>query len=239
MDTTIDLARVLDSHRKWMERGEGDRANLSGADLRVAKLRDAILRGANLSGADLSGSDLRDAILRDANLIDANLIGADLIGADLSGADLSGADLSGSDLRYADLSYAILSNALLRDANLIGANLSGADLRGSDLSGAALPPYQLNLRADLRVYKKVAGTIVHLLIPRNIRRTASLVGRKCRAERAFVLAIQGDEPVTTRGLTYRLREWVYPDAYDDDPRVECTHGIHFFMTREEAQDYAS
>jgi len=237
MDKTIDLARVLDSHRQWTERGEADRAILCDADLSGANLSDAILRdanlcGANLIGANLSNADLSDAILIGANLRDVNLSGANLRYAILSNAILRYADLSNAILRGANLSGADLLDANLSDAILIGANLSGADL-----SGAALPPYQLNLRADLRVYKKVAGKIVHLLIPKNIRRTASLVGRKCRAERAFVLAIQGDEPVTTRGLTYRLREWVYPDAYDDDPRVECTHGIHFFMTREEAQDY--
>jgi hypothetical protein len=31
------------------------------------------------------------------------------------------------------------------------------------------------------------------------------------------------------GATY------HPDTYDDDIRVECTHGVHFFLTREEAE----
>lgn len=28
-----------------------------------------------------------------------------------------------------------------------------------------------------------------------------------------------------------------PDKFDPDVRVECSHGIHFFLTREEAETY--
>jgi hypothetical protein len=87
------------------------------------------------------------------------------------------------------------------------------------------------------VYKKVMDEIVLLKIPSHARRTASLVGRKCRASEAIVLAIEGDEPVMTRGVVYRIGCTVTPDSYDPDPRVECTHGIHFFLTREEAEAY--
>jgi len=31
---------------------------------------------------------------------------------------------------------------------------------------------------------------------------------------------------------------VRPDKWDPDPRVECTHGIHFFLTRQEAEEYS-
>jgi hypothetical protein len=29
-----------------------------------------------------------------------------------------------------------------------------------------------------------------------------------------------------------------PDSFDPDFRVECSHGIHFFITRQEAEDYS-
>ena len=86
--------------------------------------------------------------------------------------------------------------AYLRGAYLRGANLQGADLRGANLQGANLPPFQIPQHGELRVYKKAGGKIVHLKIPRGVARTASLIGRKCRAAGALVLAIQGDKPVT-------------------------------------------
>ena len=30
-----------------------------------------------------------------------------------------------------------------------------------------------------------------------------------------------------------------PDSYDDDPRIECSHGIHFFLTRKEAEEWSN
>lgn len=99
-----------------IERGRGEKADLSGA-----YLREASLSGGNLSGATLSF---------------ANLSGALLVGADLSGANLLGANLSGAELGFgADLRLG---------ANLFGANLFGAELEGANLEGARnLTPAQL------------------------------------------------------------------------------------------------
>ncbi len=156
--------------------------------------------------------------------------------------NLSGADLSGADLRYADLSGAGLSGADLRYANLSGANLSGADLSGANLSGARLPDFQLcPQEGSFIAFKKLQGGVIAKLgIPKSAARTSSLVGRKCRAEFARVLELSiGTEAFDTyTGNTlYKVGERVYPDSYDADIRVECTHGIHFFITRKEAEQY--
>jgi hypothetical protein len=73
----------------------------------------------------------------------------------------------------------------------------------------------------------------------------SLVGRKCRCRRAKVLAITGiDGKPTTVAVSqhdhdflYRVGEWVEEPAYDADIRIECAKGIHFFITRAEAEFY--
>ena len=74
-----ELAKILEKHKKWIDGDpDGERANLSGADL----------SGANLSRADLSWADLSVA---------------DLSWADLSGAVLSLADLSRAEIDYSSL----------------------------------------------------------------------------------------------------------------------------------------
>ena len=176
--------------------------------------------------------------LREANLREANLEGAKLRWADLRRADLRWADLRRADLEGAKLPGAILRGAMLREANLRGADLREADLRGAylrgaDLEGAKLTPFQLP-DGVLIVWKAVAGNIVCLSIPAEARRTATPIGRKCRAEYADVISIEGGRPVTTRGLEYVVGQRVTPDKYDPDIRVECTNGIHFFTTRGEA-----
>jgi len=181
--------------------------------------------------------------LREANLREANLEGAKLRWADLRRADLRWADLRRADLEGAKLPGAILRGAMLREANLRGADLREADLRGAylreaDLEGAKLTPFQLP-DGVLIVWKAVAGNIVCLSIPAEARRTATPIGRKCRAEYADVISIEGGRPAKTRGLEYVVGQRVTPDKYDPDIRLECTNGIHFFTTREEAEEFRS
>jgi hypothetical protein len=38
------------------------------------------------------------------------------------------------------------------------------------------------------------------------------------------------------GFFYRQGETVRPDSYSDDIRLECAPGIHFCLTREEAEE---
>ena len=128
----------------------------------------------------------------------------------------------------------VLEAPSLRRADLRGADLRWAKLREADLTGAKLPHFQLP-EGVLTVWKVVAGNIVCLSIPAGARRTATPIGRKCRAEYADVVSIEGGRPATTRGLEYVVGQRVTPDNYDPDIRVECTNGIHFFTTREEAE----
>ena len=133
------------------------------------------------------------------------------------------ADLGGADLRA----------AYLRAANLSGANLGGADLSGADLSGADLPDYAVcPPEGSFLAYKKVNEGVITLEIPAEARRTSSLIGRKCRAE--FVRVLEGGG-CSTRGGVYVEGKVYRPDSYDDDIRVECSNGVHFFVTRREAE----
>jgi hypothetical protein len=74
-----ELKDILDKHGKWIRNEEnGERANLSYADLRYADLSSANLRYADLSYANLRYADLSYADLRYANLSSANLSSANL-----------------------------------------------------------------------------------------------------------------------------------------------------------------
>ena len=202
-------------------RAKGERPNLYGADLSGADLYGANLYGANLRGADLSG---------------ANLYGADLRGADLRGADLRGANLSGADLRGADL-----RGAYLRDADLSGARLSGAYLRGAkDIPAFANAQTVIVPEGQIVGWKKCRdNVIVKLIIPAEARRS-NATGRKCRAEYADVAEVIGAEAGISRhdGMTeYRVGQRVTCDKWCEDRWEECAGGIHFFITRDEAEAY--
>ncbi|RIU40384.1 pentapeptide repeat-containing protein [Mycobacteroides abscessus] len=222
-------------------------ANLWEADLRGANLRGANLRGANLRGANLWEANLRGANLRGADLRGANLRGADLRGADLWGADLWGADLCGADLRGANLRGANLWEADLRGANLWEANLRGANLRGVECADLIVARTRiLPDEGKIIGWKKcLGGRIVSLAIPASARRSHAM-GRKCRAEKAKVLAIfnqdgsEASEAYSTHdpGFVYRVGETVKPtEPFDPDMWNECAPGIHFYITRIEAENH--
>ena len=192
------------------------------------------------SGADLSGAYLSRADLSRADLSRADLSRADLSRADLSRANLSDADLSGAYLSGANLSGANLSGAKLSGAKLSGAKLSGADLSGADIKKIYCTQFCIVPEGDIIGWKKLAnGSIAKLLIPKDAKRTNSVIGRKCRAEYVDVLEIFGEASVDkhTGKTSYKVGERVHPDKYDDLLTVECTNGIHFFITREEAEAY--
>jgi len=154
-----------------------------------------------------------------ANLRGADLRGAKLMGAKLMGAKLMGANLSYANLSYADLRSADLRGTDLRDADLLGANLTGAWLAGADLTGVTLPNFQIPQTDTLEVFKKCRyKVVVKLKIPARAKRTASLVGRKCRAEYAKVLKVYGEEAVSMHdpGVIYEEGAIVRPDSYCDD-----------------------
>ena len=170
---------------------------------------------------------------------------ADLRGADLSGANLHWADLHGADLRKANLIGANLIGANLRGANLRGADLRGANLSEADLSGAknvpSLPWTIVPSEGDIIVYKKLSEGICTLLIPKEAKRL-NATGRKCRAEFARVLNLP--EGVTIGHsmyddtFVYEVGQTVAPkEPFCEDRWDECSSGIHFFITREEAENY--
>ena len=197
---------------------------------------------ANLSGANLYGANLSGANLYGANLSRANLSGANLYGANLSGANLYGANLSRANLSGANLSRANLSRANLYGANLYGANLYGAK------NVENLPAYSIVPEGGAFIaFKKVHADgpcIATLEIPADAKRVSTPVGRKCRAEFARVIRIerQGVEIAEAysshdENFVYRPGEIVRPDSFDPNPLVECSNGIHFFITRREAEEY--
>lgn len=251
------LKEILRKHKMWLENEhDGERA-----DLNEANLRGADLYGANLSGADLRGADLYGANLYGANLFEANLFEANLSRADLCGADLYGANLGWANLYEAHISRADLRRANLRGANLSGANLSGADLRGANLDGANLSgakniniPLACPEKGSFIGFKKAKciydarpkDIIVELEITENAIRFSS-TGRKCRCSEARVLSITNLDGTPAdileafsaydENFVYKVGDIVKVDNFDKNRWNECSTGIHFFITRQEAVDY--
>ena len=229
-----ELNKILEQHLAWVrsEGNKGARAYLKGAILKDAYLRSAYLRSADLRGADLS----------DANLSGADLRGADLKGVDLRYADLRDANLRGANLKDAILKYADLRGADLRDAILIHTRLSGAILEGAKIFIPIACPEECSFIG----YKKCGKFIVKLRITETSKRCSS-TSRKCRCSEAEVLSITNLDGTISYitsvssdydpNFVYKVGEIVSVSDFDENRWNECSTGIHFFITREEAVNY--
>ena len=254
--STEELKEILEKHKLWLQtryddEPKGEQANLEEANLNGANLERANLEQANLYGANLYGANLNGANLERANLYGANLYGANLERANLEGAYLYGANLNGANLYRANLHGANLYGANLEQANLYRANLYGANLNGANLERANLDEKEeirkgYILKENLIAYKKCKDyRIVELCIPKGSI-VFSINNGKCRTNRAKILSISSIDGKKKYKLAkskydnkfiYRIGEELEIDNFDLMYNVECGAGIHFFRTRQEAEEY--
>ena len=214
--TVEKLKELLELHEKWLNDEEGGkRLDLSRQDLRDSAIVE-LLRNANLENANLRYANLENANLRYANL------------------------------RYANLRYANLENANLENANLYNANLENANLRYANLENANLDEAEQHrkgiiLKEAITGYKKcMGGVIVELEIPKNAI-VFAINGKKHRTNKAKVISISNNKTIAyskhDSDFTYELGKEYEIEDFDLMYNVECASGIHFFRTREEAEDY--
>ena len=174
----------------------------------------------------------------------ANLSRANLSCANLRYANLSRANLRDADLRNADLRNANLDGANLRDANLVGANLRDANLR--DAKNILYIPLECPSEGSFIGWKKINKILIKLEIPEDARRSSATT-KKCRCDKAKVLGFYDlnstelniDKIINNSYNTceYIKGEIVYPDSFDEDRWNECSHGIHFFINKQDAINY--
>jgi len=153
----------------------------------------------------------------------------------------TGADLTGADLRDADL----------RDADLTGAYLRGAYLRGADLTGADLNKIKHQFQiipeeGSFIAWKKGNNShLIKLEIPKEAKRHNCITNRKCRAEFVKVLDIRNSKGYKAKkcfglynsNFEYEIGKIIKSDSYDPNPLIECSNGIHFFVTKQEAKNW--
>ncbi|MTD37678.1 hypothetical protein GIX45_03305 [Erwinia sp. CPCC 100877] len=95
-------------------------------------------------------------------------------------------------------------------------------------------------------YKKAQNKVVQLWIPSDAKRS-SATGRKCRCDKAVVMDIlnvdrtKADVSAVNSNydhmFVYKIGASVSVDNYNLDRWAECTSGIHFFITFDEAAKY--
>lgn len=154
-----------------------------------------------------------------------------------------------------------ISTSTFVRANLLDASLEklyiGDDLNRIYSEAINVPniPYKCPVEGSFIGWKKVYTSnfdhdewyLIKLEIPAVAKRSSS-ISNKCRCSMAKVVGIydKSGNPTeiksiinknSNRHTEYNVGEYVYPDSFDEDRWKECTHGIHFFIDKEEAMNY--
>lgn len=208
--------------------------------------------GIDLSYANLNGANLDDINFNHIKLSHANLSFSSLSRANLSRCDLSYANLANSFITSCNLGYANLSYA-----NLYRASLDHTDLCSTNITGVKGINDQCPKEGSFIGWKKCIlnngrTCIVKLEIPADAKRSSG-TGIKCRSDKAKVLEIQYKNIILPKIITkfllpiaysyynpyfkYKVGEIVKSDSFDERYWNECSHGIHFFMNREDAVNF--
>lgn len=150
-----------------------------------------------------------------------------------------------ADLHRADLREANLHRADLREADLYRADLREANLSGANLILPIACPEEGSFTAFKKAYVNGCAYIIKLEVCEDALRSSATT-RKCRCSKAKVLdvtTIEGESVDIVAysehdpTFEYQKGEIVEVPDFNEDRWNECSAGIHFFITREEAVNY--
>lgn len=235
--TKREIKDILKKHKMWLSDEEGGEC-------------------ADFSGADLRGANFMDAKLMSADFSRSNLMDANFMGADLSGASFHDANLFGAGFTQAILENAFFIGADLRYARFYDANLKRADFLGAKLKGAIFERAQLErvlfddaekyrlgtiLKEPMIGYRKARNSKTHETALITLEVPAGAVvfcinGKDCRTNKAKIISI------TRNGKDYdnlpynRVGQELEHHSFNLMYNIENAPGIHFFKTREEAEN---
>lgn len=188
-----------------------------------------VLKGENFSHDFFESGNYRGCRFEDCNFsftifVRYNFSNAEFIRCNFHGARFSNCNFRGTRLYDCNFRDALFENIKTNESTRMGIPMTCPDT-GSFIG-----------------WKAGRNYIIKLEIPEDAERSSSN-SRKCRCSKAKVLEIQsltdetilhGEDVSFRGGLIYRVGEMVYPDEWDPNRWNECSHGIHFFLTKEEA-----
>lgn len=231
---------LYNNHLKWLRgEDEGKRLELHNRDfsyLNFSKL--------NLSFAILSYNSFRNTKFLNANLSGIDLSNCILYGADFKFANLYASKLNNNDFYFVDL----------RNANLSFSEINYSNFRDAKIKDSITENLKINIfskgyplacpeKGSFIGFKNAQGYIVELLILEESKRSSAF-GRKCRCDKAKVLSItkkdgsiaeiSSIESNYDKNFIYTIGEIVSVKNFDNNRWNECSEGIHFYITREEA-----
>jgi hypothetical protein len=234
--------------------------SLENADCRNMDLRSVHFGTVNCTRTKFNGAIFKNSSFSEANLSHCSFANAVFTDCEFVGADLDYANFTGTVFISCDLTglksaeNTIFVSAINR-RTIFGDAIS-EEQREDLLGHKQIVPS----KGSFIAWKAVAASngenqIAEIEILDESKRVSTYgTERKCRASSVRVIALyrldgeKSDETMAdsltyTRnnpsiGYAYNVGEITFADSFNSNPNIECTNGIHFFMTFEEAVQWA-
>lgn len=247
----------------------GSKLTIARSNFRFAEIRDAIFDGTSFienrcEEACFINASFRRSFFRDNNFVRTLFVDCDFTDASFRWQSFDSCKFVSCSFANSFLGTSIFTDCGFRNCDFNMVNMPNwfhpsymEDCTNVPYMPMACPDegefigYKVAIREDAKLDQPpmIADyVIVSLRIPSDAKRSAA-GGRKCRCDKAQVIAIEQAvskyERTTIRtarsahdfAFKYRVGEEVFVTNFDENPWNECAPGIHFFMNKKEALLY--
>lgn len=221
---------------------------LKNACLKHIMFRDCKFENCMMSDSNLTGTEFVNVNFEHVVFADNNMKLSGYFVSRLKSVKINKCVMFESEFWKTSFEDVTIYKSNLDDSNLKESNFDNVRLIGN--SGTLLKcPEEGSFTGFKKIFLGNNPLLCKLEIPADAKRSSAF-GRKCRCSKAKVLKIWGKDcdddylvPIS-RGYSYhdhtfeyKVGETIYPDSFDDNRWDECSNGIHFFITKQEAIDY--
>ena len=241
-DRQTNMKELLRKQSAYLSGESKEKPDFKGIDI-----SNMIFSGEDFSEADLSGADCRGTHFNKCKFFGTNFTGARLSGAEFYICKM---DMDNEHECY--IPKFIFDNKIRADFNFY---FETSHRRGCPITPDSGSFNVFNICDYVEMKDTFLGYKI-LYVGENKYAVATLrispddkviafENGKCRCARAFVVSIDdgiksyqsGVSPIHVNICRYNVGEYVTADYFNDDWLIECSHGIHFFLTRKEAEEY--
>ncbi len=220
---------------------------------------------ATIRHTDFANARLRNAIFKDSLCGFCNFSDCMLDASDFSYATIDSSSFFDAFLHLGNFEYADIKGSSFYTATLIGANFKNSKIDDETIFSQSHisniqynnPPISIACPEEGSFIGFKVGlmynaedlltfVLIKLEIPADAKRSSG-TGKKCRCSKATVLDITDlssneqhiEKAVSlySKAFEYKVGETVHVDDFDDNRWDECSAGIHFFMSKDDAIRY--
>lgn len=233
---TAHYARIVDSdiRRNILKHCKANDARISSTNIHDLVVEHSALDRTIVFSSCLGGCMFKHTSMQNTEFYNSNFYSVEFHDCDFTGAKFGRC--------YTDITFirCNLSSVEFYDSAVQLLNLQDCE----NIPQGLINQTRIVPDGEFIAYKSLRENLVAtLLIPADAKRS-NATGRKCRASKAKVLKIETLDGKKRKSGTswrdssfvYRVGETIEPDDFDDDRWNVCSHGIHFYMTREECLD---